>query len=285
MAFTDHSDLFASVHEDGINLAVRHLMRQRPSWFNYATAYFVDHKEKLCVQIDVAKAVTDANNPLFDVQDPIPVFGTPTPMGLNWCFHFTDAQIDFHPGNVITLPAEQGTLPAQRLAIRLKACFGLDCPSNELIERLLPGIEEQAAAQRGKDSRGDDQTQVVALEPSEIVCFCLELSIVAHAEWGTIGTSTKQWFKVRLDGIEIVDLQPTPMENLIECYATTVLRLGVLPRLNMPIEKLVLNLTELLEEEGIEIEEKITLQPAPVPAAVPNNPAVEEDLVKVFIEE
>ena len=37
MAFTDESDVFGSVHEDGINLVVRHLMRQRPSLFNYAT--------------------------------------------------------------------------------------------------------------------------------------------------------------------------------------------------------------------------------------------------------
>jgi hypothetical protein len=38
MAFTDNADLFASVGEDGINLVVRHIMRQRPSLVNYGTA-------------------------------------------------------------------------------------------------------------------------------------------------------------------------------------------------------------------------------------------------------
>jgi hypothetical protein len=289
MAFTDHCDLFGSVHEDGMNLVVRHLMRQRPSLFNYATAFFAEHTDLLCVQIDAAQAVKDAHNPLFTTQNPIPVLGTPTPIGLNWCFQFTDAQIDFHPGNTITLPTELGVLQSQHLALRFKGCFGLDCPSDDVIAEQLPRIEELAAAQRGKDPFGDvipkegDQPPVFVLPTRELICFCLELAVVAHFEWGTIGASDQQWLKVRLDGLEIVDLQPTPMENLIECYATTVLRLGILPRLNTPIEALVLNITDLLQQQGITIGQKITLHPTPVSPAVPNNPAVEDDQLKVFI--
>ena len=40
MAFTDRSDLFAAVHENGINATIGHLMWQRPSLFNYATLIF-----------------------------------------------------------------------------------------------------------------------------------------------------------------------------------------------------------------------------------------------------
>ena len=40
MAFTDHSDLFAAVHENGINATIGQLMLQRPSLFNYATLLF-----------------------------------------------------------------------------------------------------------------------------------------------------------------------------------------------------------------------------------------------------
>lgn len=40
MAFTNHSGLFAAVHENGINATIGHLMRQRPSLFNYATLIF-----------------------------------------------------------------------------------------------------------------------------------------------------------------------------------------------------------------------------------------------------
>ena len=40
MAFTDHSDMFAAVHESGINATIGQPMLQRPSMFNYATILF-----------------------------------------------------------------------------------------------------------------------------------------------------------------------------------------------------------------------------------------------------
>ena len=40
MAFTDHSDLFAAMHENGINATIGQLMLQRPSMFNYVTILF-----------------------------------------------------------------------------------------------------------------------------------------------------------------------------------------------------------------------------------------------------
>ncbi len=294
MAFTDHSDLFGSVHEDGINRVVRHIMRQRPSLFNYATAFFVEKPEMLCVRVEAAPAVKEAGNPLFTVQEPIPVLGTPVPIGLNWCFQLTEAEIDFHPGNVITLPPELGRLQPQRLALHVKACFGLDCPPDDLIEELIPAIEVLTIAQREEDEKDSNRLvavtrrvskprDTVVLPTRELLCFCLELFVVAHFEWGRIGGDERQWLKVRLDGMEIVDLQPTPMENMIECYVKTVLRLGILPRLSTPLEAMILNVTEMLQQQGLTIGEIITLQPAPVPAAVPNNPAVEEDQLKAFI--
>jgi hypothetical protein len=38
MAFTDNSDLYGAINEEGINLIAQHIMRQRPSLFNYGTA-------------------------------------------------------------------------------------------------------------------------------------------------------------------------------------------------------------------------------------------------------
>jgi hypothetical protein len=37
MAFTDRSEIYGAVHEEGINFLLRHVMRQRPSLFTYAT--------------------------------------------------------------------------------------------------------------------------------------------------------------------------------------------------------------------------------------------------------
>ena len=358
MAFTDHSDLFASVHEDGINLVVRHIMRQRPSLFNYATPAFSRNPELFCVRIEAAQTVLDAGNPLFTEQDPLPVLGAPVEIGLNFCLQLTDLQIDFHPGNAFELPPELAPLGAQRVALRMKACAGLGCPPEGVIEEVLPFIEElifREQLESGDLEEGDDkkrtklsagraslqpaakmvqgfdyspgafdmrlpppdvffvrapetaffssgrlavppmavapfpggrlgrEKEVIILPAREMTCFCLELFAVGHFEWGTITGSEQQWLKPRLDGIEIVDLQPTPMENSIECYLATTLRLGVLPNLMVPMEKLILDITATLAEQGFEIGEQVTLEPAAVPGDVPNNPAIEGDLIKVFI--
>ena len=68
MAFTDHSDLFGAVHEAGINLVVRHIMRQRPSLFNYATAFFLQRPDLLCNRIEAIPDVVKAGNPLFSLE-------------------------------------------------------------------------------------------------------------------------------------------------------------------------------------------------------------------------
>jgi len=49
MAFTDHSDMFAAVHESGINATISQLMLQRPSMFNYATILFTQARLPITV--------------------------------------------------------------------------------------------------------------------------------------------------------------------------------------------------------------------------------------------
>lgn len=287
MVFTDRSDLYAAVHEDGLNRVVRHIMLQRPSLFNYATPFFIQNPDMLCVPIKAAPEVFAAGNPLFAVLNPLPVLAAAQPIGLNYCVQFTNAEIDFHDSDTIKLPPELGALPAQRLALRLKGCFGLGCLPEGYYADLILLEETIAAAQGGK--RDFSLSHMVERQPRDpivppvrrLTCFCLELFAVLHFEWGKIGLD--DYLKVRLDGLEIVDLQPVEMENIIECYAEAVLRLGILPRLSIKIEKMVLDITSLLRQRGIAVGQQISLQPAPVPAAVPNNPAVEDDQLKVFV--
>lgn len=343
MAFTDKSDIFGAVHEKGINTVVRHIMRQRPSLFNYATPVFRQRPELFCARIDPAQKVVDANNPLFTEVEPLPILGSPFPLGVNFCLQLTDAQVDFHPNNVINLPPELKPMAGQRFALRLKACAGIDCPPKDVVDRLLPFIEaflvakqekeqrEKEAAEQSNKSRmassrparlaashsAEDQPTgaessaslarlasslgasthqpgfgmfdpgnregPLTLPTRELICFCLELFAVGHLEWGAFYGSKQQWLKPRLDGIEIVDLQPTPMENAIECYLRTVLQLGILPNLMVPMEKMILDITAKLKDQGLNVGQQITLGPSVVPTDVPNNPAMEDDQLKAFI--
>jgi hypothetical protein len=341
MPFTDHSNLFGAVHEAGINLVVRHIMRQRPSLFNYATPIFHQRPDLFCEDIIATDSVVDAGNPLFTEMEPLPIFGTPIPVGLNFCIQLTDMEIDFHPGNVFELPPELGVLAEQRLGLRLRACAGLDCPPRDVLDELVPIFEQLNLAQqalavgeveeeREKQARRGGfipaefntvatttpldmqgfspagqrrsanfapglvsftpvssiqvpRSEVFVLPTREIVCFCLELFGVGHFEWGEVTGSEQQWLKPRIDGIEIVDLQPTPMENALECYAMTILKLGILPTLIIPMEKMILDITEMLQDNDLNIDQQVSLEPASVPGDVPNNPAIEQDQLKAFI--
>src|ERR1051326_4594481 len=141
MAFTDHCDLYAAVHEAGINRIALHIARQRPSLLNYATVDIANQQKLACAPIKHTVDVDHYHNPLFHIQDPLPLFGTDSPpVALSYCVQVVTADLDFHPSNVIPLPAELNPpLPGQKMAFHLKICGGIDCPSIEFIDSLPVG--------------------------------------------------------------------------------------------------------------------------------------------------
>jgi len=297
MPFTGASDFFSSIHEDGINAIVQNLMRQRPSLFNYATSAFHTDPDLFCTEIDATDKVKDAGNPLFTEQEPLPILGAPIPIGLNFCVQFTNAELDFHPGNVIDLPPELHPLNEQRFAVTLSVCVGIDCPAKKVIDEFLPQaevtlLEEQELAvgtvdehkprtdKDEKDKPDKEKEPVIPLPPTRIICFCLSLYAVGHFEWGTVPTSNQSWLKTKLDGLEIVDISPTRMENSLECYASTVLRLGILPRVMVPVEKMVLDITDQMAKWGVTLGKQVTIEPSSVPGDVPHNPSIEKDRIQ-----
>jgi hypothetical protein len=68
VAFTDHSDLYGSFHEDGLNRIIRHVMAKRPSLFNYGTEWVAEQwRERLCCPPEVAPEVLERNNPVVTI--------------------------------------------------------------------------------------------------------------------------------------------------------------------------------------------------------------------------
>ncbi|MGH3162498.1 MAG: hypothetical protein ACRDOC_11475 [Streptosporangiaceae bacterium] len=300
MAFTDRSDLFAAVHENGINATIGQLMLQRPSMFNYATILFTQAlSSQFCLPINPPPG----GGPLFTVEPQLPVLGAPRPLGLDWCLQLTNVSVDLYPGNTLTLPPELDPIGSQQFALHLRACFGLACPDDRVVENLTAEMEAAVAAsiRPGQPSAGpatspsaaggvqpapeDRSSRAAAVQPvpsTNVICTCLELFGVGHFQGGTIGSDPQQWLKVRLDGLELVDLVPSNLEDIVECYLRLVLRLGILPRLIVPMESLVLDITRMLQDNGTAIGQHVTLVPAAVPADVPANPAVDHDQLKVF---
>lgn len=272
MAFTDNCDLFAAIHEDGINLVARHIMRQRPSLFNYATQYIKGHPELACHPVDHTIDVANHSNPLFGEVSPIPIFGADAPpVGLNFCAQLVDARIDFYPGNKITLPAELNPpLQPQHLSMMIKVCGGIDCPIKEFIDQIPPG--SPFPSNTGIAAEGQKQPPELVPPTRKLLCFCLTAFVIAHVERVTISGQTYLLGKV--DGIDIVDIKPDALEDSINCYLRTTIEVLLREKLAIPLEKLALSFPLF----GM----PISLQPTPNPP-VPNNPAIDDDQLKGFV--
>ena len=270
MAFTDNCDLFGAVHEDGVNLALRHLMRQRPSLFNYATADIAANRELWCTKIEFTKDVTKYGNPLFTVMPPLPLLGaTAPPVAIGFIAQLSQPKIDFHPGNAVSLPAElKPPLAAQHFALKFHACAAVECPSPRLVDRIpLPGPNNPTVA-------GIDQSkQPPIVLPGATQCFCFDVFAIGHVQRQLV--AGQEALVGKIDAMDIVDIKPDALEDNIVCYLKT--SLNVLLR-----EKLTIAVRTLLFEFPLFGLATVTLAPTPNPP-VANNPAIEDDQVKVFV--
>jgi hypothetical protein len=268
MGFTDHCDLYAAVHEDGINLVARHVMRQRPSWFNFATQYVSAHPELACKSVAHTIDVTHYNNPLFTVVDPIPVLGTDAPpVGLNFCVQLVAAEVDFYPGNVINLPPEMNPpLPQQHLSMHVRVCGGMDCPS-DFLNKFLPSP--------GPTSNEKNQPPLPEVIPPtrRLLCFCLDAFLVAHVAVQVV--AGKPSLVGIVDAVDVVGIEPKGLSDNINCYIKTTVELLLKEKLTFPISTMFFD-TQLLNAANISAQ--LTSDPQ-----VPNNPAIEGDQLKVFV--
>lgn len=268
MTFTDNCDLFGSVHEDGINRVIEHFMQQRPSLFNYGTLAVTQNPELFCRRINAAPSVIERKNRLITPEPPIPVVGTSGLVGMNYCIQFSKLEIDFHPGNTIALPPElQPPLGAQRFALRGQVCGGLGCPVGGTFKDLDRYLDYAQGA--GKDERRPDP---IVIPTRKLACFCIDLFVTGHFE--ITGPKGGQVLETKIDGLEIVDLKPDGLEQSIECYLRTAIVLGILPKIRIKLEKITFEIMS-----GVSVQLFLT----PISAAVPNNPAVEDDQIKGFI--
>jgi len=263
MAFTDNCDLYGAIHEDGINRIAKHITQQRPSLFNYGTAFVAANPHLLCKPIKVAPDVDNFSNPHITVEDPLPVLGTNGLIGLNFCFQITELEIDFHPGKVFPLPPELSPpLGAQHFAIHARVCGGIGCPPRDMD---IPEIPQPDPTEKDEESIPPFVPPTKKLE-----CFCLDMFVVGHIEMnGPVGD---QRLLGKVDGLEIVDIEPDGLENSLECYLNLLLKTVILPRVSIAIPTMVFGILDLAT---------ITLSAS---TTVPNNPAIEDDQLKVFID-
>jgi hypothetical protein len=262
MTFTDHCDLYGAVHENGINRVVRHLALQRPSLFNYATADVAANRKLWCQPVPHTSDVTKYGNPLFTIMPPLPLLGADSPVvTIGFIAQLAAAEIDFYPGNAIALPQELSPpLKNQRLALHLRFCAGLVCPSQKLVESIPV-----------ESPNRDKRPKPVNLTGG-INCFCLDVYVVAHAELAAILGHNALLGVV--DDVFISGLAPKGLEAALACYIKTTLNVVLREKLAVPLSTFMFSFPLFGTA--------ITLSPTPNPP-IPNNPAVEDDQLKVFV--
>lgn len=254
MPFTDRSDIYVALNEAGINRAIRHVMRQRPSLFNYATARIIGQPGLWCRPIDVHPVVTARGNPLFTELPAVPVFGTKNAYALDVIAQLGNAAVDFFPVNVLSPPAELGALPAGAVAVMAELSAGLGLPS-QLPAPALPAAGAASAP--------------VILPPGAMTCFTL--SAFGFGTAAFTGMPGDEHVHAQLLGFDTVAITPQALEDVIDGYVSLVAKLGILPQLAVPTVRIVKDVLGLLH---VVVE----------PAAVGPNPAIADDQIAVLLQ-
>jgi hypothetical protein len=283
MGLTDHCNIFASFAEDGFNRIIGHVRRQRPSLFNYATEFIAQNPGLLCKpELDVHPIVSIRNNPLVTIVDPLPIPGTN--FGVNFCVQLVDLQIDFHPTSLFNLPSELNlSLEEQRLAIKLTLCAGIGCPPDDILGQFItpPRLPRKKDPQEEREAeRPREKEPIRPLPTRELICFCLEAYITGGVRIPTY--NGMPYLEPFLDGFEIVDIEPRELEDSLECYIGLMLKLAVLPGLRILLKHAPLNLTQGATDFFPQ-PTNVVISPTPISGDLPNNPAIEKDLLKAFI--
>ncbi|MEO5654511.1 MAG: hypothetical protein ABIR00_00810 [Nitrosospira sp.] len=274
MALTDNCDLYGTVHEDGVNRIIRHIMRQRPSLFNYATADIANNRELWCSRIDFTPDVSKYGNSVFTIMPPLPLLGASAPpVGIGFCVQLTEAKIDFFPGNTIPLPEELSPpLKDQHFSLSFRFCAAIACPSQDEIDR-IPFPTPAGTDTNPSFTHVPAQPDAPVVLHGQLECFCLDVFVIGHFERKLIAGHESLLGKV--DDLDIVDIKPDRLEDNLVCFLKTNLNVVLRQKLTIAIETFMLSFPLF----GLAT---VTLFPTPNPP-VPHNPALEDDQLKVFV--
>ena len=274
------ADLYGAITDKAVNTLIRILMTFRPSLFNYAAPIWnvvadtsgkpIGVREQFlsCRPVALPPGSDPATTPRFTRVDYLPAPGLGIKLLLPWCIQVTDIEVDFQPRNIVTLPPEIPTLPPQSFVLRVRVAFGLACPTAELINGLLNYSQSYLTSAKYRPNLPLNVLPVTALR-----CFSLDGFGVCTLERQVVGSPPSETVGVALGQLEIVDLGPAGLEDVMECYLTTLVRVVVQPQLALALQRAVSNALGMVS----------TVKPRFAPG-LPHNPAVEHNELRVWVD-
>lgn len=256
MGYNKQSEVYLGFHESIFNQILKQVQRQRPSLFNHATSDFISKPSLLCETIDVHSAVKEfeTDNPLVSEIAYLPIMGYEGPFGMSLCFQLVDVGIDLHPNNRFSNLKLAPAFITNRFSLRVKICSGLACPTIATMDEIVD-----------LKKRAGQELQGVPFNKSELQRFTLEFFIIASLE------NKEGQLSLVVHQTDIKDITPDGMEKAIECYALTQLRLGVLPKLKLDMNKVLSDIfAEVLPSLGVGLAKRNP------------NPSVKNDKIEFF---
>lgn len=264
------NDVYGSISDDAIRRIIEDLHVKAPFLFNYVapsirieqddTGRIINTDELWVTCSAVEDSPQEGEVPRFTRLAPFALPGIP--VKLPYCIQIIEASLDFHPGDTIALPPElPSPLPEQNFSLSAMVQFGMACiPDN--FSSFLPARNAAKFIQ-----------PLPVLPVTELLCFTLQVFAVGKivVTPAAIGAVPFDRIGLEVSGIEIVDIEPRGLENVVECYLIAMLKNYILPKLVLYLEDLV------IKSLGITVTSKLT-------TGLPNNPAIEENELRIWLD-
>ena len=210
------ADLYAAITDDAVNRIINFLHARAPYLFNYVAPTIkaqYDDKGRFIGFVDNWLTCSDvAPDPPPGVPRyrRIPPFSLPgVAVKLPLSIQLIDVNIDFHPGDILTLPNELNPpLQEQRFAVQAIVQVGVACIPEAAVK---PPIQQYY-------THDVPTSQLPVLPVESLVCFLVQIFATGHLYMvPQPGPPPKQDIKLAVDGLEIADIAPGGLEQAVEC--------------------------------------------------------------------
>lgn len=278
MPLTSNCDAIGIFPEDAFNKIIDLIRYQMPSTFNYATENLIKQKQ-FCNRIYADPVLEQMGKTIVTKVDRVPVFGSNS--GFDFCLQVKELKLDFHPSNTVVLPPELGSLAVQQFALSLKICAGLACGNftqvvfnpkvitSNVVKTPSANVSDLKNLSKKKISEIFNMDRGIVFNPfydNGLSCFCMEV----FAKLTVINDSN--FLSLKLIGLEIKDIEPVVLENIIECYVKKLLQETVFPKMKIAMSKLIFGLDSYA-----------TVSPMPINPTIPFNPSVTNNNLTVYL--
>lgn len=271
MVLTANSHLFLGIDEDSMNQIIINNMRQRPSDFIWGTRFVEENLDRLDIHLDVVEDIKRGTNPpriknIFVGQNtPLEINVGKRFFGMDYWYQIIDFVIDLYPYNRLTPPNVLAEYKENFLIIKLSMLVGIGSPPNDTYDNLLQDPIET-------------DMKIIPVTTDQFKRGTIGVYVAAHFEQSEEQSedNSKKILLFKPDKI-VFDLDTGGLNDALMSYFSTLIYLNLRVILSeMAFEEEIKN---FINHETLKFKFVIL----PQSQNLPNNPKIEEDQLKLFV--